>query len=90
MGRIYRAPPTIGAFMKCENRLQFLFGPLGGGKTTGALMKLLEMAHAQPPNENGSRGTGTPTFTPTIPALARSITRRAIPPLSVNTDAAFP
>src|SRR3954470_3403363 len=27
-----------------------------------------------PPNENGSRGTGTPTFTPTIPALARSIT----------------
>src|SRR3954468_541304 len=21
----------------------------------------------QPPNENGSRGTGTPTFTPTIP-----------------------
>src|SRR5689334_23889970 len=28
----------------------------------------------QPPNENGSRGTGTPTFTPTIPAFARSIT----------------
>src|SRR5881275_625493 len=28
----------------------------------------------QPPNEKGSRGTGTPTFTPTIPALARSIT----------------
>ena len=28
----------------------------------------------QPPNENGSRGTGTPTFTPTIPALARSMT----------------
>src|SRR4051812_1693800 len=28
----------------------------------------------QPPNENGSRGTGTPTLTPTIPALARSIT----------------
>src|SRR5690348_830736 len=43
-----------------------------------------------PPNENGSRGTGTPTFTPTIPALAFSITRRATPPLSVNTDAAFP
>ena len=28
----------------------------------------------QPPNENGSRGTGTPTFTPTIPALAFSMT----------------
>src|SRR6266576_5771973 len=44
----------------------------------------------QPPNENGSRGTGTPTFTPTIPALACSITYRAVPPLSVNTDAALP
>src|SRR3954471_14131964 len=28
----------------------------------------------QPPNEKGSRGTGTPTLTPTIPALACSIT----------------
>src|SRR3954470_5227640 len=44
----------------------------------------------QPPNEKGSRGTGTPTFTPTIPALACSITYRAVPPLSVNTEAAFP
>src|SRR5688500_12542918 len=44
----------------------------------------------QPPNENGSRGTGTPTLTPTIPALACSITYRAVPPLSVNTDAAVP
>src|SRR5450759_5244569 len=33
----------------------------------------------QPPNENGSRGTGTPTLTPTIPALACSITYRAVP-----------
>jgi hypothetical protein len=37
----------------------------------------------QPPKENGSRGTGTPTFTPTIPACARSMTLRATPPLSV-------
>src|SRR5215467_14452006 len=43
-----------------------------------------------PPNENGSRGTGTPTLTPTIPALACSITYRATPPLSVKTLAAFP
>src|SRR5215510_11630333 len=28
----------------------------------------------QPPNENGSRGTVTPTFTPTMPALACSMT----------------
>src|SRR5438132_14297569 len=44
----------------------------------------------QPPKENGSRGTGTPTLTPTIPALACSITYRAVPPLSVKTDAALP
>jgi hypothetical protein len=28
----------------------------------------------QPPKLKGSRGTGTPTFTPTIPALAFSMT----------------
>src|SRR5688500_6243820 len=43
-----------------------------------------------PPKENGSRGTGTPTFTPIIPALARSITYRAVAPLSVKTLAALP
>src|SRR5215210_6631217 len=43
-----------------------------------------------PPNENGSRGTGTPTLTPTMPALARSVTYRASPPFSVNTAAALP
>src|SRR5688572_13837909 len=44
----------------------------------------------QPPKPKGSRGTGTPTFTPTMPALARSMTYRATPPLSVKTDAALP
>src|SRR5438132_12181806 len=43
-----------------------------------------------PPNENGSRGTGTPTFTPTMPADACSITYRATPPDSVKTLAALP
>src|SRR5690606_563007 len=36
-----------------------------------------------PANPNGSRGTGTPTFTPHIPASTRSITRRATSPLEV-------
>src|SRR6478672_12450218 len=44
----------------------------------------------QPPNGNGSRGTGTPTLTPIMPALARSIVRRATPPLSVKIEAALP
>src|SRR5215204_887824 len=41
----------------------------------------------QPPKENGSRGTGTPTLMPTMPALARSVTYRAQAPLSVKTTA---
>lgn len=57
MTRRYQYPPTIGAFAKCDNRLQFLFGPLGGGKTTGALMKLVTLAHLQRPNQNGVRKT---------------------------------
>lgn len=57
MTRRYEYPPTIAAFSLCEKRLQFLFGPLGGGKTTGALMKLLTLAHKQHPNENGVRKT---------------------------------
>src|SRR5260221_6547810 len=44
----------------------------------------------QPPKLNGSRGTGTPTFTPTIPALAFSMTYRATAPLSVKMLAALP
>src|ERR1700681_2360468 len=43
-----------------------------------------------PPNEKGSLGTGTPIFTPIIPALALSITCLAMPPFCVNTEAALP
>jgi hypothetical protein len=57
MTRRYEYPPTIGAFAMCQSRLQFLFGPLGGGKTTGTLMKLLSLAHMQQANQNGVRKT---------------------------------
>lgn len=57
MTRRYVPSPTIGSFMLEDARLQFLFGPLGGGKTTGVLMKLLNLAHAQRPNPNGVRKT---------------------------------
>jgi hypothetical protein len=73
MGRQYRAPPTIGAFIENSNRLQFLFGPLGGGKTTGALMKLLKLAHQQRPNENGVRKTRWAIVRNTRPQLRDSV-----------------
>lgn len=73
MTRKYVYPPTIGAFAQCTNRLQFLFGPLGGGKTTGALMKLLTMAHAQRPNQNGVRKTRWAIVRNTRPQLKDSV-----------------
>src|SRR6185436_18719178 len=44
----------------------------------------------QPPNENGSRGTGTPMFTPHMPASKRSMQWRATAPLVVKMLAALP
>src|SRR5438270_1220512 len=43
-----------------------------------------------PPNENGSRGTGTPMFTPSMPLVLRSATRRATEPVCVKIDVALP
>lgn len=57
MTRKYIPPATVAAMMLCDARLQFLFGPLGGGKTTGLLMKLITLAHRQRPNQNGVRKT---------------------------------
>ena len=57
MTRKYIPPPTVAAMMLCDARLQFLFGPLGGGKTTGLLMKLITLAHRQRANQNGVRKT---------------------------------
>lgn len=57
MTKKYVYPPTIAKYAKCDARLQWLFGPLGGGKTVGTLMKLLTLAHLQHANENGFRKT---------------------------------
>ena len=50
-------------------------------KTLGAVEYYFKMPHSMeerdalvPPNENGSRGTGTPMFTPIMPLSARSAT----------------
>lgn len=73
MTRQYVYPPTIAAFATNTKRLQFLFGPLGGGKTTGALMKLLTMAHQQTPNQNGVRKTRWAVVRNTRPQLRDSV-----------------
>ena len=43
-----------------------------------------------PPNEKGSRGTGTPMLTPIMPARAWSATCWAMAPFVVKTEAALP
>lgn len=73
MTRIYEYPPTIAAYALCQKRLQFLFGPLGGGKTTGTLMKLLTLAHQQTPNTNGVRKTRWAVVRNTRPQLRDSV-----------------
>ena len=73
MTRRYVYPPTIGAFAQNTKRMQFLFGPLGGGKTTGALMKLITLAHQQRPNDNGVRKTRWAIVRNTRPQLRDSV-----------------
>lgn len=55
MGKKYEFSKTLGEFALCDQRLQWVFGPVGGGKTTGVLMKILSLAHAQQPNAQGRR-----------------------------------
>lgn len=73
MTKRYIFPPTVGRFAVCDKRLQFLFGPLGGGKTTGTLMKLLKLAHAQKPNSNGRRKSRWAVVRNTRPQLRDSV-----------------
>lgn len=73
MSRNYEFPPTIAALLHNHNRMQFLFGPLGGGKTTGLLMKLLYLAHQQHPNQNGVRKTRWAVVRNTRPQLKDSV-----------------
>lgn len=84
MTRKYIFPPTIAAMAKSDARLQFLFGPLGGGKTTGLLMKLLQLAHAQHANANGVRKTRWAVVRNTRAQLRDSVLKTVFEWLPVN------
>lgn len=55
--KVYNASKTISDLFACDNRIQLLLGPIGGGKTTGILMKIITLAHQQRANGNGHRKT---------------------------------
>ncbi|MGL6291088.1 MAG: hypothetical protein ACRC2H_10405, partial [Silanimonas sp.] len=71
--KIYNASPTICEFAAQDARIQLLLGPIGGGKTTGVLMKTLALAHSQKPNANGERKTRWGVARNTRPQLRDSV-----------------
>lgn len=71
--KVYNASPTISKFAALNSRIQLLLGPIGGGKTTGVLMKTLALAHRQAPNANGERKTRWGVARNTRPQLRDSV-----------------
>jgi hypothetical protein len=73
MTKQYTPPPTVADFMYDDARVQLLLGPIGGGKTTGVLMKILKIAHEQVADENGFRRTRWACVRNTRPQLRDSV-----------------
>src|SRR5215472_17619579 len=53
----YDAPFTVASFMKSEAFFRLIAGPVGSGKTTGAIFELLRRACEQAPASDGKRYT---------------------------------
>lgn len=53
----YVATPTVSRFMLDDHFVRWLLGPVGSGKTTGALMEVMRRATAQAPAPDGIRHT---------------------------------
>lgn len=73
MTRHYTGSPTITRFFHSKKRIQLLLGPIGGGKTTGVLMKILMLAHLQKPDQNNERRTRWGCVRNTRPQLKDSV-----------------
>jgi ABC-type lipoprotein export system ATPase subunit len=53
----YTAPPTVAEFMMSDAFFRIIMGPVGSGKTTGALMEILRRAIEQRKGLDGIRRT---------------------------------
>lgn len=71
--KTYNASRTIAEFFACNSMEQLILGPIGSGKTTGVLMKILTLAHQQEPNANGERKTRWGVVRNTKPQLKDSV-----------------
>lgn len=55
MRREYKPAPTIERFMQSQKRIRYIRGPIGSGKTTGAIVEMVRRAHMQRPGPDGVR-----------------------------------
>ncbi len=53
----YTASPTVANFMHSDSFVRFILGPVGSGKTTGALFEVLRRCCEQAPGPDGLRRT---------------------------------
>lgn len=71
----YIAPPTIADFMACDLFGRILAGPVGSGKTTGAVMELTRRATQQAPAPDGKRYTRFAVVRQTLKQLKDTVLR---------------
>ena len=66
---IYTPPPTVAEMLECTARLMLIMGPVGSGKSTGSIMKLVKFAFEQKPGPDGKRRTRWAVIRNTWPML---------------------
>lgn len=66
----YTAPPTIAEFMRSDQRVRIVRGPVGSGKSSGMVMELLRRSFEQAPDpKTGKRRTRFVIVRNTLPQL---------------------
>lgn len=68
----YKVSPTFARFHQDTNRMKFVMGPVGSGKSTGCIMDLLLNAMKQKPDANGVRHSRYFVIRATYPQLKSS------------------
>jgi hypothetical protein len=68
----YKPPPTVEKFMFDEHLVRVIVGPVGSGKSMGAIMELLRRALAQQPH-NGVRYTRYALIRNTLQQLRQTV-----------------
>lgn len=72
MSLSYTPPPTVGRFMADESLVRIIVGPVGSGKSMGAIMELLRRASLQTPH-NGVRYTRYALIRNTLQQLRQTV-----------------